>query len=182
MSLLPKPIGLTDDIQEEINKRKKKGYKTTPMGTDKLNNLDGMDDASIRTIKDYVAAWDPRAQFKVAKTLQKKYGADVGVVYVLNEIGEASFLFFGGAAVGTPYLILAAPLINSEAIVLSSYLALRKRAKREVKGALGWFDKATKDERKAIGNFLDEFLDGVDLEELSPEDQAFVWFTLPPRK
>lgn len=27
----------------------------------------------------------------------------------------------------------------------------------------------------------DEYLFGVDLEKLSPEDQAFVWFTLPPR-
>lgn len=28
----------------------------------------------------------------------------------------------------------------------------------------------------------DSYLDQVDLESLSPEDQAFVWFTLPPRK
>ena len=28
----------------------------------------------------------------------------------------------------------------------------------------------------------DTYLDKIDLETLSPEDQAFVWFTLPPRK
>jgi hypothetical protein len=28
----------------------------------------------------------------------------------------------------------------------------------------------------------DSYMDDIDLDSLSPEDQAFVWFTLPPRK
>lgn len=165
VSLLPKPAGIIDDLSDEVKKATKSELKSKkpakPLGYERLSNYPDMDDRVKLVMKRYVASWNPKAQVKVAKDLSKTYGADVGVVYTINEVGEALLLFFGGMSVGAPYLILAAPLIDSEPFVIGSYIALKKQAKKGKKKAVGWFRKGTKDEIKAIEEFFDDVTDVI---------------------
>lgn len=146
MSLLPTPSGLVDSATEEVISKKKKDFKrpARPIGVDKLSAYDDMDKRVVITIKDYVASLSPRAHIRVAKDLSKKYGSDVGVVYIINEVGEAALLFVGGLAVKMPYIIFASPLINSEPFVLGSYKALKKWGKESYKKATKIFKRGKK--------------------------------------